>query len=98
MGQPDGFQIVFSHLHEYRVIICKACHFAVVPSQIKAHLSKHHPNIPPNTRQSLADQGYELGDLAHVESDVIYPDPRLAAIKELPIYNNRFAYIVSNKA
>lgn len=61
MGRLGELETVSSHLHDYRIIICKVCQYAVLSGQIKAHLSKLQSNISlkySKLRQLLAVQGY----------------------------------------
>lgn len=51
-------------LNQCRIVVCKARQFAVMPSQIQARLSRHHPGIAPGTQQPLAHQCCHLEDVA----------------------------------
>jgi hypothetical protein len=45
----------FIHLPEYRVAICRACHFAVFPDQARTHLSKKHAGLTAKERRQILD-------------------------------------------
>ena len=38
----DSFDDIFEVLSTYRIIVCRACQFAVLLTQVQAHLVKHH--------------------------------------------------------
>jgi hypothetical protein len=40
---------------QYRVVICRACQYAVVPCEIKSHLQRHHQKEEGLTKHEIAD-------------------------------------------
>ena len=71
----DGFEKVFQHRPEYRIIVCKTCKFAVVPDQVYTHLQTHRPRMPTILRRSITELYQTLGDVARSVEEVVYPDP-----------------------
>jgi hypothetical protein len=54
----------FTHLPEFRVIICKECHYAVLPSHIDAHFTaKPQHGLGRKERQRIADETAEIAGL-----------------------------------
>jgi hypothetical protein len=41
----DEFHRLFEVNHKHRVLICLACQYAVVPSQVKTHLQSYYERI-----------------------------------------------------
>ena len=82
----DSFEDVFELLSDFRIVLCRVCQFAVVPSQVQTHLTKHHTRLSVSQRQDLVAKVQSLPDLAYEESQVVYPRPRAALIEGLPIY------------
>lgn len=82
------FNQLFNHLHEYRVIICRACRYAVVPDQVTAHLAHNHPDIPTQTCKNIQSNTDQMEDLARINKEVIYPDSKDAGVEGLPIYQD----------
>ena len=87
----DDFEGLIEHLPQYRIIFCRKCQFAPVPNQVKNHLVAHHPRLSAEQRQSILDKLSSLPDLAYVEADVIYPRPRNAPVRGVPIYYDGLA-------
>ena len=52
----------FIHLPQYRVIVCRQCKYAVLPSQIDAHLSSKKHGLGKDQRQRIVREvGKVLG-------------------------------------
>jgi hypothetical protein len=85
----DEFNAYFTHLPQYRIIICKSCRFAIAPQAVKGHLRAQHAPISSrsiNHIQSIID---DLGDsVARSAQDVIYPDPNAEPIECLKTYHD----------
>jgi hypothetical protein len=47
---------LFSHLHTYKVIICKSCKYAVWPSEVDSHLSGAHHRIAKQQRKTIVQR------------------------------------------
>ena len=80
------FESLFQHQPEYRVIVCRKCQFAPVPSQIRRHLKDHHPQTSVLPREEAVRIVHSLPDLTHSPQDVVYPKSRQAPIDTLPIF------------
>ena len=74
------------HHVEYRIIVCTACQFAVVPCQVLQHLKKHHNRLTLQQRRTVSEKVCSLHLLALVETDVIYPRPDQPLIDTLPVF------------
>jgi hypothetical protein len=53
----------FIHLPEFRVIICKECKYAVLPSHIMAHLAGKPHRLEVDERRRIADTVAEVDGL-----------------------------------
>ena len=82
----DDFNTLFDHLPHYRVILCRKCHFAPIPHQVETHLGSFHRYLSSEQRQVITREILSLSNLAHVEADVIYPQPGSAPVPGLPAY------------
>ena len=89
----DELSRLFIHHVEYRIIVCTACQFAVVPCQVLQHLKKHHNRLTLQQRRTVAEKVCSLPQLALVETDVIYPRPDQLLINTLPIVFDRLKCI-----
>lgn len=43
----------FIHLSQYQVVVCKDCHYAVLPPHINTHLRSKAHQFSPNQRQKV---------------------------------------------
>lgn len=86
----DLFSQLFDVKLQFGVVICKPCQFAVVPSQIGAHLKAHHPNETPQQRKALQQEVESFSDIAFQKDQVKYPDPTDSPITGLPVYEDGF--------
>ena len=89
----SGFQHVFQHIPEYRVMICQACKFAVVPDQAEYHIRVHHPTLSIQQRREILSAIEQLPDLARSKQEIRYPISSSEAIPGLPIYRDGFQCI-----
>jgi hypothetical protein len=79
---------LFVFLTQYGVILCKQCQFAVVPSQITAHLRIHHPSQTQQQRKAIQKEVDGAERIAFEKHQVTYPDPEKPAILGLPIFED----------
>lgn len=82
----DEFDCLFQIDSHYRVQICRQCQYAIVPSQTRTHLQKHHQRFSREHRNAVAQRCEAITELARRAEDVIYPVSTDAAIASLPIY------------
>lgn len=80
------FDDIFHHYPEYRVIICKKCHFSPVPDQVSTHLRTQHPRTTSEQRSRIVETVQKLPNLAWIESQVRYPRSFDKPIPHLPVY------------
>jgi hypothetical protein len=77
----------FIHLSQYSVIVCKKCKYAILPSQIDAHLSnKKKHRYSKEERQSIIQEVAKLPGLIQSEAQLeafVFPQPNSPAIPEL---------------
>ena len=79
----------FVHYRQYRVIICRACRYAVIPKQIESHLQHAHSwQITPKQRRIIRENIFQRSDVAHEPDQVQYPNPNHESIPELRIHFN----------
>ena len=79
----DAFESLFVHFQNFQIIVCRDCKFAVVPDQIKAHLSQSHQTLTVSTRKGIIEQVEKLDHVAYRSEDVVYPAAEQEAIQEL---------------
>lgn len=73
---------LFHHLPHHRILICKQCRFAVLPSAVARHLKElHHMHHPD--RQQFVD--YALGLNLADQHNITLPEPRQRPLPILPI-------------
>jgi hypothetical protein len=78
----------FVHLPEFRVMICKKCHYAVLPSEINSHFTKtpEHDLSKPSRRQ-IQERVAKVDGLIRtremLREGFVYPPPTAAAISAL---------------
>ncbi len=84
----DEFNKVFEHFPQYKVIICKTCKYAPIPTHVKGHLQKLHEDIPKEVRHRIVDVVDDLADIARSPDEVQYPDPQSAPLPCLPVFRN----------
>jgi hypothetical protein len=53
----------FIHLPEFRVIICKKCQYAVLPSHIDTHFAAKPHKLDKKERQRVAEEVLEINGL-----------------------------------
>lgn len=53
----------FIHLAEFRVIICRECKYAVLPSHINTHFAGKPDNLEVDERRKIADEVAEVNGL-----------------------------------
>ena len=65
------------HLLEYRIIVCKRCKYAVLPSQIDAHFASKPHKADKKERQRIAEAVAEINGLIENEealkSEFVFP-------------------------
>ena len=84
----DGFEKVFQHMPEYRIIVCRTCRFAVVPDHVRTHLQGRHPAIPTHLRRSITEICNGLSDVARSIEEVVFPSPGEERIPGLPCHRD----------
>ena len=75
-------------LPEYGVIVCKRCHYAVVPAQVNGHIQNQHPSITKDEWVSMVQTVAVSPNTAETPEDVRISSREEAAIKGLPIYQD----------
>jgi hypothetical protein len=58
---------------KHRVLICRQCQYAVVPSQLATHLKVYHPRLTLQQRRDYSTKVENCSALATVHEDVVYP-------------------------
>ena len=84
------FDQLFTHLSEYRVVVCKQCQFAVVPSQISRHLRDHHPSVSKECQYKVVSSFQHVQDVAYMKEDIQYPESTCTPVPGLPVYTDGF--------
>jgi len=64
----EQFEDLFRHYPEYRVIICKRCQYAPIPTHIQTHLKIFHSRIPADERKSIVQYVQSLPTPTRIES------------------------------
>ena len=96
----------FIHLSEFRVVICKKCQYAVLPSQIDSHFTPQRPHgLMKEDRQRIISRISEIDDLIKDEEALKHGDftfPRdtaepIIALKTPEINGFRCTFEVSDE-
>ena len=87
-SMQEDFDGIFSHMQQYKIIVCKACAFAVVPQQIDRHLREHHPQVDKEKRSRIAATGMALEAVAHKKEDVEYPQASEEPVEGLEVFKD----------
>jgi len=82
----DDFERCFKVYDQFRIIVCIPCQFAVVPSQIREHLRKHHRRFSTEQCSHIVADVLGLRTLAREEASVLYPPPSHEPIDHLPVF------------
>ena len=78
----------FTHLPEFRVIICRKCQYAVLPSEIDSHFTKAPVySLSKTSRRYIVQQVAKVSGLIQNQEELqhgfVFPVPRSLAIPEL---------------
>lgn len=85
----DQFNKLFVHCPEYRVIICKRCRFAIIPTQIEGHIkAKHSVTVNRLQARAIANTVGQMLDIVWRPEEVLYPDPGSQLVEWLPVTEN----------
>src|SRR5256885_308184 len=60
----------FMHLPQYRMMACKECRYAVLPSQVDRHLASAKHRIPAAHRRAIHDEIQAWPRLFQTEADL----------------------------
>lgn len=63
----------FQHLPDHRIIVCKPCQIAVVPTHVETHLQRKHVRIDAVRRNSIVKKVRGISGIAQRPEDVQYP-------------------------
>lgn len=80
------FDYLFEIDDTHKVLICKKCQYAVVPSHLKTHLKTYHPRLTLEQRRSYVATIETCTALADVHNDVVYPRSTDPPVSILPVY------------
>ena len=86
----DSFDKLFQHMPDYKIVVCKQCQFAIVPTQVKGHIQTQHPQINPQERRDIVVKVHALSNVARTAEDVVYPDRDHPPVKGLPVFRDGF--------
>ena len=81
----DDFHRIFDIDSQHRVLICRPCQYAIIPSHVKTHLNTHHRRLSVQQRARLVSEVGRSTKLAKIHADVIYPSPIDPPITSLPL-------------
>jgi len=85
----EPFDKLFVHCPEYKVIICRRCKFAIIPTQVEGHIkAKHGATINRSQARAIADTVSHMLDVAWTPEEVLYPDPGVRPIEWIPVTEN----------
>jgi len=84
----DPFEKLLEYLNDYKVVICKQCHFGIVPSQVEGHIRVQHRQIQAKERQSIIEQVENIPDIARTPGDVQYASASSPPIPGLLVYRD----------
>jgi hypothetical protein len=71
---------------KHRILICRRCQYAIVPSHIATHLKVQHPQLTLQQRRGYISKVENHSALAKIYEEVVYPLPDDPPIESLPIY------------
>ena len=81
------FNQLFSHLVEYKVVVCIQCESAIVPKQFDIHIRVQHPAISLQQRKQIVEYVKDL-PVAILKQEVSYPNSYDNPIIGLPVFHN----------
>src|SRR5258706_2506639 len=95
----------FIHLRQWRVIVCKKCQYAVLPSEIDTHFQKSPIHaLSKKDRVYIANQVAKINrlicDEEQLKSEFVFPPPNnppIAALKEPMTDGLRCKFVVMGK-
>jgi hypothetical protein len=82
----DDFHRIFDIDSQHRVLICRPCQYAIIPSHVTTHLNTHHKRLSVQQRAGLVLEVGRSTELAKIHADVIYPSPIDPPITSLPLF------------
>jgi hypothetical protein len=77
---------LFYYLESYRVIICLACSYGILPCEALGHLSSNHRTLSTAQRKELASQARSYPGVFQTREelrDIVYPAPTGPQIPQL---------------
>lgn len=81
----EHFAKYFQHCQEHRIIVCKACQIAVVPTQVSGHLKKKHPFTQQVESIEIQQYVADIEDVAQMPQEVDFPQLHQNPCHLLPI-------------
>lgn len=80
----------FQHLFEinprHRVLICRSCQYAIVPTHFKTHLQVLYPRLSLQQRRNFTQEVESASDIARAHEDVVYPSLTDPPVDSLLVY------------
>ena len=87
MTEISGAAKYFDQLPEYLLATCRECRHGVLPSQVPAHLQRHH-RIARRPAESIAEEVGSWTGLIQYASQVAVPKQAIEPISQLPVYTD----------
>lgn len=86
--EMDEFSELLEHMPAIRVLRCRACRYALVPAQVKAHLAQSHKTIGKKQRREISSIAESLPQVAHDPGQVLYPSPSADPVEGFPVWHD----------
>ncbi|KAK0335650.1 hypothetical protein LTR94_011905 [Friedmanniomyces endolithicus] len=83
----EPFEKLFRYWPECKVVICKHCRYAIIPSNIRNHIKTQHTSVTRRQRQEIVER-VTCMDVAQVHTDVQRPDADSEPVSELPMFRD----------
>lgn len=81
--------VLFEHLPQHRIIVCRECGYAVIPTHVASHLhDRHKGRLTAEARRAIEAEARMLPDIATQRSEVVFPEPGAAPIEYLPRWDD----------
>jgi len=86
----EGFNRLFRHDPDWKIVICYSHQYAIPPDQIGTHLNANYRQETKAVRDGVYEYIQQLPDLAWSQGEVPYSNGQVLAIPGIPIYLDGF--------
>lgn len=80
------FDYLFQIDSKHKILICRGCQYAIVPSHLATHLRVYHPRSTLEQRRDFVAKVEDCSTLANIHEEVVYPNLTDPPVPYLPVY------------